>query len=675
VDNPFVGATTYVNPHWAANVEATAQSTSDPTLATKMRTVATYPTAVWMDRIAAVTGSDGSPGLAGYLDEALAQQQGTTPEVVQIVVYDLPGRDCAALASNGELPATDAGLSTYKTSYIDPIASILSNSKYASLRLVTIIEPDSLPNIVTNMSIQACATAAPYYEAGVVYALNKLHPITNVYTYLDMAHSGWLGWTNNASGAVTEFAKVADATAAGKASIDGFISNTANYTPVKEPYITATQLVGGQQVQSAKFYSWNPQIDEADFAADMYSRLVAAGFASGTGMLIDTSRNGWGGTARPTGPSTSTDLDTFVNASKIDRRPHRGDWCNQNGAGLGSPPAITPSDFPSAHLDAYVWIKPPGESDGTSDPNAPRFDAMCDPNAKNRWDSTVGTNALPGAPQAGQWFAAQFTRLVQNAYPVVPTSGTGDTTAPSAPSGLTVAGTTSSSVSLSWSASSDNVGVTAYDVYRGSTLATTVTGSPPATTATVTGLSASTSYTFTVKARDAAGNTSAASNAVTATTQPASSGTLKAQYRNLDTNSSNNEIKPGLSLVNTGSSGVALSSVTIRYWFTGDAGATTYNTWCDYALVGCGNMTHRVVALSSPRTNADRYLEVSYTSGAGTLAAGASTGDAQLRFSKTDWANFNETNDYSWSGTQTSYADWSKVTVYVNGTLVWGTEP
>jgi archaellin len=212
-------------------------------------------------------------------------------------------------------------------------------------------------------------------------------------------------------------------------------------------------------------------------------------------------------------------------------------------------------------------------------------------------------------------------------------------------------------------------------VYRGSTLATTVTGSPPATTATVTGLSASTSYTFTVKARDAAGNTSAASNAVTATTQPASSGTLKAQYRNLDTNSSNNEIKPGLSLVNTGSSGVALSSVTIRYWFTGDAGATTYNTWCDYALVGCGNMTHRVVALSSPRTNADRYLEVSYTSGAGTLAAGASTGDAQLRFSKTDWANFNETNDYSWSGTQTSYADWSKVTVYVNGTLVWGTEP
>jgi cellulose 1,4-beta-cellobiosidase len=237
VDNPYVGATKYLNPHWAANVEATAQSTSDATLAAKMRTVKTYPTAVWMDRIAAVTGSDGSPGLAGYLGEALAQVQGTTPEVVEIVIYDLPGRDCAALASNGELPATDAGLSTYKSSYIDPIAAILSDPKYAALRLVTIIEPDSLPNIVTNLSIQACSTAAPYYEAGVEYALNKLHAIANVYTYLDMAHSGWLGWPNNAGGAVNEFAKVANATTAGKASIDGFISNTSNYTPVKEPYL------------------------------------------------------------------------------------------------------------------------------------------------------------------------------------------------------------------------------------------------------------------------------------------------------------------------------------------------------------------------------------------------------------------------------------------------------
>jgi len=92
---------------------------------------------------------------------------------------------------------------------------------------------------------------------------------------------------------------------------------------------------------------------------------------------------------------------------------------------------------------------------------------------------------------------------------------TSDTQAPTAPGTPTVTGTSSSSISLSWAASTDNVGVTAYDVYNGSALATTVTG----TSATVSGLAADTSYSFTVKARDAAGNTSAASAAVAGRTQ------------------------------------------------------------------------------------------------------------------------------------------------------------
>ncbi|MFD5539180.1 carbohydrate binding domain-containing protein [Streptomyces sp. NPDC127079] len=98
--------------------------------------------------------------------------------------------------------------------------------------------------------------------------------------------------------------------------------------------------------------------------------------------------------------------------------------------------------------------------------------------------------------------------------------GGSDTQAPTAPANLTSTGKTSSSVSLSWSAATDNVGVTAYDVYRGSTLATSVSG----TSATVSGLAASTAYTFTVKARDAAGNVSPASNAVSVTTSAGTGG-------------------------------------------------------------------------------------------------------------------------------------------------------
>ncbi|MFI5864128.1 carbohydrate binding domain-containing protein [Streptomyces sp. NPDC051546] len=92
--------------------------------------------------------------------------------------------------------------------------------------------------------------------------------------------------------------------------------------------------------------------------------------------------------------------------------------------------------------------------------------------------------------------------------------GSADTQAPTVPGSLTATGKTSTTASLSWTASTDNVGVSAYDVYQGATkVATSAT-----TGATVSGLTPSTAYAFTVRARDAAGNTSAASNTVNVTT-------------------------------------------------------------------------------------------------------------------------------------------------------------
>ncbi|MEV6957867.1 glycoside hydrolase family 6 protein [Streptomyces sp. NPDC051207] len=412
VDNPFTGAKMYVNPDWSKKAAAEPGGSR----------VSSQPTAVWMDRIAAIAGSSEAMGLRAHLDEAL-RQKGTGQLVVKVVIYDLPGRDCAALASNGELGPTE--IDKYKTQYIDPIAAILSDPKYASLRIATVIEPDSLPNLVTNAggtntTTDACVTMKTNgnYEKGVSYALDKLGAIPNVYNYIDAAHHGWLGWDTNLDPAVQLFKKVATTNGASLSDVHGFVTNTANYSATVEPNFKITDSVNGQTVRQSKWLDWNNYTDEQSFAQALRSKLVAAGFSSGLGMLIDTSRNGWGGTARPAGPGPQTSVDAYVDGGRIDRRIHAGNWCNQSGAGIGERPKAAPA----AGIDAYVWVKPPGESDGASQeiPNneGKRFDRMCDPtyggNARN---GNNPTGALGGAPIAGQWFSAQFQELMKNAYP------------------------------------------------------------------------------------------------------------------------------------------------------------------------------------------------------------------------------------------------------------------
>lgn len=102
------------------------------------------------------------------------------------------------------------------------------------------------------------------------------------------------------------------------------------------------------------------------------------------------------------------------------------------------------------------------------------------------------------------------------------TTGQPDTTAPSAPQNVTATAQSSSSIQVAWSASTDNVGVTGYEVYRGGALVGTATG----TTYTDTGLAAATAYTYTVKAKDAAGNLSAFSAAASATTSAGNNVTI-----------------------------------------------------------------------------------------------------------------------------------------------------
>ncbi|MFX3651315.1 MAG: glycoside hydrolase family 6 protein [Paenibacillus sp.] len=673
VDNPFVGATAYLNQDYSALVDTSIALTNDTSLKAQMETVKSYPTAVWIDRIAAIYGGTDNAGrksVEEHLDAVLAQKKPGTPITASFVIYNLPGRDCHALASNGELPLTQAALQTYKTDYIDVIADIFADPKYQDIRIIAVIEPDSLPNLVTNLSTPACgqASSTGIYEAGVKYALDKLHAIPNVYNYLDIGHSGWLGWDNNRSAAVALYTSVVQGTDAGLSSADGFITNTANTTPLGEPNLSNPDLnIGGQPIKSAKFYEWNPYFDETDFTAALYADFVQAGWPSSTGFLIDTSRNGWGGVDRPTS-ATGSNINDYVNSGRVDRREHRGNWCNASGAGIGEVPKAAPGP---AHLDAYVWVKPPGESDGSSSeiPNneGKGFDRMCDPTFTTR--DGVLTGALPNAPVSGHWFHDQFVQLVKNSFPVLPASNGGNppggNTAPAAPAALT-ATAGNAQVSLTWTASA---GATSYSVKRALSASgpfTTIAENVSGTSYTNTSLTNGTTYHYVVSAVNTAGQSA---NSAVASATPQSvvvpTSDLVLQYRAGDTNALDSQIKPYFNIKNLGSTAVNLSDLKIRYYFSKE-GSAAMDSAIDYAQVGGANIQ---------RTFTDSYVELSFTSDAGSIQAGGQTGDIQLRMYKTDWSNFDESNDYSFDPTKTSYQDWNKVTLYQDGNLVWGIEP
>ena len=589
VANPFAGAKWYVSTDYAAEVATAAAA--KPSLAGKMNTVAAQPTYIWLDHIAAITAVNGDGTATGRLSlqqhiDAAVAQAGGSPIVIGLVIYDLPQRDCAARASNGELsiagndvpigggPAlTGTGIEEYENDYITPIYNILAKAP-SNVRFALVIEDDSLPNLITNTGISFtdafCVaandgisnaggaanwtqTATPalnispngvYYQ-GISFALNSFHKLPNAYNYLDIGHHGWLGWTANTAYAVQFFSSFAQQLSDGYSTIDGFITNTANYGPLKEPYLTwdedagggGTNLTGG--IFTGDFYQWNPAIDEIDYGVDFLQALTAStsagytdprgqahtpggGFPSTIGFLIDTSRNGWGNTSaangggtsayqvRPTGPGTSTVIDTFVNESKIDLRNSSGQWCNQENAGIGELPT-TNTGYSSTlpQLQAFVWVKPPGESDGTypgstANPTLNGGDPNCNPVTNNpQAGSGTIANSIPNSPPAGTFWITEFTQLVEDAYPVLAGGGGGGgfTLTPASPSEtlapgnsvndvITVTDTGSFDGAVTLTAASSNTGVTATVSGDTVTIAANATASGTATI-TVTGKSGS----------------------------------------------------------------------------------------------------------------------------------------------------------------------------------------
>lgn len=162
-----------------------------------------------------------------------------------------------------------------------------------------------------------------------------------------------------------------------------------------------------------------------------------------------------------------------------------------------------------------------------------------------------------------------------------------DSQAPTAPTSLASTSKTSTSITLAWNASTDNVGVTSYDVYANNVFKTNVSG----ITATITGLTASTSYSIYVKAKDAAGNTSASSSTIAVTTNNSGTGGTATDllFSEYIEGSGNNK---ALEIANNTGSSVSLSAYTIKKqtngagsWSTGLALSGTLTTGSKFVIV------------------------------------------------------------------------------------------
>ena len=198
---------------------------------------------------------------------------------------------------------------------------------------------------------------------------------------------------------------------------------------------------------------------------------------------------------------------------------------------------------------------------------------------------------------------------------LVSTTATPDITAPTTPASLTATPASTTQVNLSWTASTDNVGVTGYRIYRNGTLLTTTT----TTSYSNTGLTAATTYTYTVQAYDGAGNSSAQTAGVSATTQ---SGTTTTAPPSITFAANSNSIISGGAIVLNWVS-VNASSCTANGGWAGSksiegsetiSGITANNTY-DLSCTGTGGTTTQTVSVAVNGTS----------SGTGSTTTGGST--------------------------------------------------
>jgi endoglucanase len=361
----------YVPPpnHGAKRQIATLTAAGDKAAARRVRALIDTPQAVWFTQ-----GTPKSVRQDVHVTVTRAKAKGTVPV---LVAYNIPFRDCAQFSAGGATTPAE-----YEA-WIDGFAAGIGRQ-----RAIVILEPDGLGIIPWydpygsadgNNVLEWCqpaeanpATAATERFAMLNHAVDVLTALPRVDLYLDGTHSAWLG-----SGDIAE-----RLVRAGVAEAEGFYLNASNYqftvnntqygTWISSCIAYATEvtpndfvncpnqywnggpagtkiadLLGGPFIGVAlsRFGEWS---DESD-VADLNTSGINARYAGMLGdtdptthFVIDTSRNGVGPWAPPAYPDPQ-------------------DWCNPPGRKIGLAPTL---ETGTALLDAYLWIKIPGESDG-----------------------------------------------------------------------------------------------------------------------------------------------------------------------------------------------------------------------------------------------------------------------------------------------------------------------
>lgn len=151
-----------------------------------------------------------------------------------------------------------------------------------------------------------------------------------------------------------------------------------------------------------------------------------------------------------------------------------------------------------------------------------------------------------------------------------------------------------------------------------------------------------------------------------------SSGELQIMYFNSITTSSSNTINPMFRLINYTKNNINLSDIRIRYYFTADS-EIKQNFWCDWCSAGTSNVFGNFIKLKTPKANADQYLEIGFRDDSGVIKPNE-TVEIQIRFSKDNWTEYIQSNDYSFNPSK-EYLTSDKITLYLKGNLIFGKEP